>query len=69
MPPPLRGKIQMKKRTLLFLSAFIGFMMLSVFGAIYQKTGKLPAKIVGLVTFTCLPPMGMLLVMNRKGRR
>ncbi len=59
----------MKNRTILFLSAFVVFMMLTVFGVIYQKTGKLPVKVVGLVTFTCLPPMGMLLVMNRKGRR
>jgi hypothetical protein len=58
----------MKNKTIMVLSAFIVFMMVSVFAAIYHKSGKLPAKVVGLVAFTCLPPVGMLLFTSRNRR-
>ncbi len=59
----------MKNKYILALFGLMIVTMLLVFTAIYNRSGKLPAKAVALVAFTCLPPVGMLLVTNRKRRR
>ncbi len=59
----------MKNKYILVLFGLMMFLMVSVFAAIYHKSGKLPVKVVGLVAFTCLPPVGMLLLTNKSRRR
>ncbi len=56
----------MKNRYILVLLGLMMVLMLSVFAAIYHRSGKLPVKVVGLVVFTCLPPVGMLYLTGRK---
>lgn len=59
----------MKNKNILAIFGLMMILMLSVFAAIYHKSGKLPLKVVGLVAFTCLPPVGMLVITNRKSKR
>lgn len=56
----------MKNKNILVLFGLMMVLMLSVFAAVYHKSGKLPVKVVGLVAFTCLPPVGMLFITSRK---
>ncbi len=59
----------MKNKNILVLFALMTLLMLSVFAVVYHKSGKLPAKVVGLIAATCLPPVGMLLYTSRNRRR
>ncbi len=59
----------MKIKNILMVFGLMLFLMVAVFAAIYHKSGKLPIKVVGLVAFTCLPPVGMLVYTNRGRRR
>ncbi len=59
----------MKIKNILMMSGLMLCVMVSVFAAVYHKSGKLPFKVVGLVAFTCLPPVGMLVYTNRGRRR
>ncbi len=58
----------MKNRNILAIFGLMLLLMVSVFTAIYHKSGKLPVKVVGLVSLTCLPPVGMLLFTKKKRR-
>lgn len=57
------------KKNVLMIFALMLILMATVFTAIYHKTGKLPIKVVGLVVFTCLPPVGMLAYTNKGSGR
>lgn len=59
----------MKMKYVLVMFAMLMIFFLSQFAMIYQKSGKLSGKVVGLITATCMPPAGMLLFLNRRKRR
>jgi hypothetical protein len=60
---------KMEKKKIAVLCALMMFLMVSVFCLMYQKSGKLPVKALGLIAATCLPPVGMLVFTGRKRRR
>jgi hypothetical protein len=60
---------KMDKKNIAVLCALMVFLMVAVFCVMYQKSGKLPVKALGLIAATCLPPVGMLVYTVRNRRR
>jgi hypothetical protein len=59
----------MENRNIMVIVTLMLLLMVSVFAVSYNKSGKPPAQVVGLIVVTCLPPVGMILYTNRNRKR